>query len=201
MKKNTLSLALLCLAFPLLSQVIYIKGVEHYFELDINTCEVNQIPELSHPGTDISFHPDGTLYTLSWEGELFETNINSGENTLIHTFDNIDLWNSLVISEEGVAYASGLTGIISSYNFNTGEEIIHGPTGYAASGDLIFIEGELFMASNEDRIIKIDIENTTLSTVQINGDLEGDIFGLISYVENCEPPEIFSISSEGSKNL
>lgn len=203
MKNFALSLALLCLSSPLYSQVIYLNGKQNLFEFDVNTCEINQLPDVSASGNDISFHPNGSFYTLSHSGEISTLNPMTGESYSIHTFSGSitnSIWTSLVISNSGVAYATGSSGLLYSYDFSSGEQSYHGSIGYAASGDLIFYEEELYMAADGDKIIKINIANPENSEVIIDESVSGNIYGLVSYATQCTGKTIYAISgNEPSK--
>ena len=183
----------------LLAQVIYLSSTNNrIYRLDILTCDYEEVVRVSHAITDISFHPDGTLYGISGNGNLFEIDTISGLITGVHDFDG-QIFNSLTTSGDGTIYATGDEGALWSYNVSNDQAIFYGIIGFRATGDLTFYKGNLYVAVQNDRIVLIDINNPPNSRVVVDDDVDGEVFGIVSYSESCDSINCYAVSSGDSE--
>ena len=180
--KNILLILVLFLSLDQIqAQVIYLNtNSDDIFKLDITTCEYELVVHVDFNPTDISFHPDGSLFGIDPGGRLVEIDTISGSTSELHNF-NGQTFNSLTIAGNGIFYTTGDQGEIWSYNKNTDQATYHGKMGFRATGDLTFYKGELYVAALFDQIVRIDINNPPNSSVAIDVDISGEIFGIISY--------------------
>lgn len=181
-------------------QVIYISGATNFFiyRLNIVTCIYTPVVKVDRGLNDISFHPDGTLYGISAAGGLYEIDTLSGKTTFIYQFGSAQSYNSLTSSADGILYSTGDQGRLYSYNKATGIGTYLGLIGYNATGDLTFYKGKLYAAAENDRIILIDITNPPNSSIAIQGNIPGKIFGIVSYASSCDSISCYAISNGNS---
>lgn len=197
-----LLLLILCIAPALLSgQEIFLSTLDQrLYQLDLEDCSYQQIGNVPQGSTDICFHPNGYLYSVSGNGRLFQVNIATGAGTLVHTFENSasQLYTSLAADANGVFYTCGLNGRLFSYNLATNTGTYLGNVGYAAEGDLTFYNGQLYMAASGDDIVRVDINNPPNSSIAVNGNVAGRIFGIVSYAETCDSVSSYAFTDNAA---
>ncbi len=184
----------------LFGQVIYLSSTNNrIYRLNIVNCKYTQIVQLGRGITDISFHPDGTLYGVDSGGNLFEIDTITGSTTNVYKFNGAgQRFNSLTSSADGILYTTGDTGALFSYDKSSGTGTFLGLIGFRATGDLTFYKGKLYAAVENDRIILVDLNNPANSTVAIDENISGEIFGIVSYAESCDSINCYAISSGNS---
>lgn len=183
-------------------QEIYLSSLDNrLYRFNLAGCTYEQIGSVPGGSTDIAFHPNGNLYAVSTTGRLTLVNPATGGGTLVHAFEASasQLYTSLTASAEGIFYTCGLDGDLWSYNLATGVGAFLGNTGYPAEGDLTFYEGQLYMAASGDNIVRVDINNPAASTVVINGEIAGRIFGIVSYAATCESITTYALTSNPAR--
>lgn len=190
MKKYYILVAFFLCSIELSAQSLYLISTDYQlYSVNLDDCTLNFIADVNFNQVyDISFHPNGTLYGIGRNGDLFEIDILTGEVNTIHIFPHLNnqiRFNSLVISAEGIIYAADDNGDLYSFDLLTSTEIYYGNVGFSAAGDLSFYEGNLYMGANMQRIILVDLEFPTNSTIFIDDLVSGNIFGLSSDNENC----------------
>jgi hypothetical protein len=108
--------------------------------------------------TDIAFDPSGNLYGLSFTG-LYSINATTAVTTLIGSH-GIFNGNALVFGTDGTLYgASGTTTSLFTINTTTGFSTNLGIMGFRSGGDLAFNGGNLYLASDNNRLVRIDLVN------------------------------------------
>lgn len=166
------------------------------YRLDLSDCSYQQIGTMPGSSTDISFHPNGNLYSVNSTGSLFEVDVTTGNATLLHTFEPgaTQLYTALTISAEGIFYVCGLAGDLYSYDLDSDSGNFLGNVGFGAEGDLTFYEGELYMAAENDNIVLVDIDDPSASTIAVDGNVSGRIFGVVSYAASCEDISVYALT-------
>lgn len=190
-----------CCIFSLQSQEIFLSTLNNLlYRLDLADCSYEQIGVMPTSSTDISFHPNGNLYSVSSTGSLYEIDVLSGTANLIHTFEPgaSQLYTALTISAEGIFYACGLGGDLWRYDLATDTGAFLGNVGYGAEGDLTFYEGELYMAAENDNIVLVDISDPPNSSIAIDGSVNGRIFGVVSFAETCEEVSVYALTDNAA---
>jgi len=185
------------------AQVIYLSSTDNeIFRLNLSTCEYDFVVDVQEQVYDISFHPNGTLYGIAGNGDFYEIDTLSGATTFVNNFDigffSTSIYNSLTISGDGTVYATGTNGELWSFNIDTNTEIELGEIGFSATGDLTFIDGSLYAAVDGDRIVLVDINNPSNSSVVLNENIEGEIFGIVSFAEDCSDVNTYALSDGNS---
>lgn len=200
MKKIILLLIIFFCLGHVFGQAIYLSSTNNrIYRLNIKTCTYTQIVQLARGITDISFHPDGTLYGVDTGGNLFEIDTLTGSTTNIFQFNGAgQRFNSLTASADGILYSTGDTGALFSYDKSSGTGTFLGLIGFRATGDLTFYKGKLYAAAENDRIILVDLNNPANSSIAIDENIFGEIFGIVSYSESCDSINCYAISSGNS---
>ncbi len=198
--KQILTICLLIFfASKVFAQVIYVSTTDdELFRLDINNCTYEFVVEVQAQVFDISFHPNGNLYGIRGNGNFYQIDTLTGSITFIHDFNGQN-FNSLTIASDGLVYTTGGSGELWSYDISTDTEIYHGDFGYEATGDLTFFEGNLYAAISNDRIALIDIDNPSNSSVIIDENVPGNIFGIVSYAEGCNDVRSYALTNNNSQ--
>lgn len=181
---------------------IYISSSTNaLYRLEIETCNIELVTTIQNQALDIAFHPNGKLYGISAFGDFYEIDTLTGLTSNLHNFsiNSGQTYNSLTIASDGIVYTVGDMGELWSYDIDTDQNNFIGDIGYAATGDLTFYEGNLYAAANDDQIVRINLDNTINSEVIINQPIQGTIFGIVSFSENCEDITSYAISDENSR--
>lgn len=170
------------------------------YSLDLENCDYEFVALMPVSSTDISFHPNGNFYALGSAGQLYEIDLDNNNSQLIHTFQNgpNQLFTALTISAQGIFYACGLNGDLWSYEIATGVGQFLGNVGSGAEGDLTFYEGDLFMAAAGDNIVRINLQNPALSTIVIDENVMGRIFGIVSYAASCDSISVYALTDNAA---
>lgn len=185
--------------FHLSAQVIYLSTTDdRIMRLDIESCQYEEVIHLNRAMTDITFHPDGTFFGINNTGVLFIIDTLTGNTTDIHDF-NGQTFNSLTTSAEGIIYTTGDDGELWSYDVNTGLANFLGSFGHRATGDLTFYKGELYVAIQNDRIVRINLANPPFSSIILDENIPGEVFGIVSYTAGCDTINCYAISSGTSE--
>ena len=181
--------------FTAKSQIIYVSTTSNaIFRLNIEDCSTTFVCQCSRQLYDIAFHPDGSLYGISGNGNFFEIDTINCSTNLIFNFSG-QSFNSLTIGADGLVYTIGNDGELWTYNLVTSNAAYLGDIGYSATGDLTFYGGQLYCAVTGDRIVRIPLSNPTASTVIINDDIPGNILGIVSDVVSCTEINSYTITN------
>jgi len=195
MKSTLLATAILFLTHHLSGQIIYISSSNNaIYRLNIDECTNTFLVQVDRQVYDISFHPNGTFYGISGNGNFFVIDTLSGQTTNIHFFGG-QTFNSLTIGADGLVYTIGDDGELWTYNLVTDTATFLGDIGYDATGDLAFYKGKLYAAVTGDRIVQINLGMVSNSSVIINENIPGNILGIVSDVVNCTEINCYAITN------
>ncbi len=200
-KKSILILCMSWLTAGLYSQEIFLSTLSgELYSLDLSDCSYTLIGDMPLSTTDISFHPNGNLYAVTGSGRIYEIDVAAGTSSLEYIFEANpgQLYTALTISADGTFYACGLGGELWSYDLDSDTGQYLGDVGYGAEGDLTFFDGELYMAAEGDNIVLVDTENPSNSTVVVNDNVPGRIFGIVSYAESCEEVQTYALTDNAA---
>ena len=132
-------------------------------QVDVTTGDVSVIGNLGVTLTDIALDPSGNLYGISF-GALYSIDLATAATTLIGAH-GISGGNALVFGADGTLYgAGGSSRSLYTIDLDSGLGSAVGTTGFAASGDLAFNGGELFLSSASNQLISIDLDNGAAGT-------------------------------------
>jgi len=201
MQKTYFFFLLLTLSSNLPAQEIFLSTLNNLlYRLDLSDCSYQQVGAMPISSTDISFHPNGNLYAITSTGSLYQINTTAGTSTFVHTFAGgpSQLYTALTISANGTFYACGLNGYLWSYSLATNIGSYLGNVGVGAEGDLTFYDGQLYMAAENDAIVRVDTQTPANSVVVINGNVPGRIFGIISYAATCDDLSVYALTNNNA---
>lgn len=183
----------------MVAQVMYVSTFDNsLYRLDVNTCIYDSLTKIQAQISDITFHPNGDLYGISGNGVFYKIDTLSGGVSQIHDFDGQN-FNSLTTAGNGLIYTTGFSGFLWSYDIMNSNEVYYGQINFQASGDLTFYNGELYVAVVGDKIARVDFNDLSNSSIIIDQDVPGDIFGIVSYAEDCSNVNTYAITNEDSK--
>jgi gliding motility-associated-like protein len=166
----------------------------------METCEKTFITTINTPNTltDIAFTPDGKLWGVNGQGQVYEivpTNGNTSFEGLVNE-GNPDFITSLVGGEDGLLYSAGGGGNIYAFDPEDGTGIYLGNAGYGASGDLTFANGQLVMAAYGNQMVAVDLEDPSNSAPLLNFSTSSPVFGVVTIVEGCDESYTYASSSD-----
>ena len=195
MRHALLTTIFMVLAFLGHGQIIYVSTSDNsIYRLDLDKCTYDLVAQINRQLYDISFHPDGSLYGISGNGNFFSIDTLTGNTNLIYDFSG-QTFNSLTISADGLVYTIGDDGELWTYNLVTGVATYIGDIGYSATGDLAFYKGQLYAAVTGDRIVRINLTQPQNSVVVVNDNISGNILGIVSDVVDCTEINCYAISN------
>jgi hypothetical protein len=132
-------------------------------KVNIATGEVTMIGDMHKTMTDIAFDSSGKLYGVDGNA-LYQIDTTNAHVNRVGTVSLGDTHiNSLVFASDGTLYAA--SNYLYTINTSTGAtHFLGGGTGYLSSGDLAFINGNLYLSSRgssdaPDNLVKIDTLN------------------------------------------
>ena len=121
MKAGIVITFLLLWVFKPSAQVIYLLNENNGLErLNVKTCQAQLVSQIFYNLTDITFHPDGTLYGIDWLGIIVELDTITGSVTPVASLIG-EGFNSLTAAADGIIYATGHGGEIWSFNKSTNQ--------------------------------------------------------------------------------
>ncbi len=177
------------------TQDLYLNdGNNQLFVLQPETCTLDSLADMSSFFLDISYHPNGELYGIRGNGELFQVDTTDGSITLIHTFDN-QTYSSMTTSHDGHFYITGSSGELRSYDLASQEEILHGIIDAQVGGDLTFIAGELYLGGLGARLYCIDLDDPSNTELVVQMDTPGKVIGLTSIPIGCDSMVHYAVVS------
>ena len=203
-------LTVLCVCFisnhSLKGQSFYISNSQQELYLvDIGTCDATLVTNIDYLGenmNDIAFHPDGTLYGITGTGDLISINLTTGVGTFVLNIPQSggQIFTSLIASDDGIIYASDKVGRLIEIDVAvpsfTNLGIIM--PGNGAAGDLSFNGGDLYMASEDNTLVQVNINNpgssTTVATFPPTAD---DVFGVVSVFTSCTQITTYAMTNTG----
>ena len=167
---------------------VYLAGsCSGLYSIDIESCSTQLIGYTFAEFFDIAIHPfTETMYGITSEGFLYEIDKESAGISLIGLSETG--LNALTFASDGVLYAMKassddlyLIDIENAFATNLGSTGI----GVGASGDLTFIEGELYCSTTSDQMAYIDLNDIASSYIIGNFIGPGTVYGITSQGD-CE---------------
>lgn len=208
MKKNnrrTYFLLLLFFVEILNAQRIYVLDEKYQIGfLDVkDDCKFHLLCTITDIGgvTDISFHPNGKLYLLENTGKLFTLDTLDCSHQLVGNLPNgmNGRYNALTADADGVVYAAG--DFMAKFDPKTGEfsdlGALPDPWGWS-SGDLTFRDGTLFLVTQSNAILKVNLGNPKKSTVlfTLGVPTNSAVYGIVTAANGCNSQVTYATVSE-----
>lgn len=123
--------------------------------VDVATGSTTFVGNTGFALTDIAFSPTGDLYGISFS-DLYKVNSSSGATSFIGSLGAVSgTANALVFGADGTLYMAGSS--LYSVSTVTGNASVIGSIGYQSGGDLAFIGSDLYMASNSNELVKVNV--------------------------------------------
>jgi hypothetical protein len=154
--------------------------------VDIGTGAVSVIGGLQTNLGDIAFDSNGKLWGVDLYSNLYSVSTTTGIASIVGNSGDAVQFNSLVGGPGGSLYAAGLNSPkLYTINSATGADTVVGTTGFAAAGDLAFVNGTLYESAVDpknsavDDLIKITL-SPTFSATEVGSFGIPDVYGLAS---------------------
>jgi gliding motility-associated-like protein len=196
MSKNIILLSSLILLFYIKSnaQFFYYSGNANnlgIIDLSNGTCRDSNLYYYDGRFGDIAFSPDGRIFGTRGK-ELYD--ISNGGLILIGEFSgNV---NSLTCNSDGIIYGASDDGGLHTYDLTTKIFRRIGTIPYLPTGDLTFNDGELYMASENNRMILVNINNPSASqvfmTINTVDPLES-FYSVVTFAVDCDSVVTFAL--------
>ncbi len=187
-----------CFSLSLSAQSFLLNdGNEDLVEFDRFGCSTTIVENIGRY-TDIASHPDGNIYAVTSGGQIFRFNAGSGTVSDIGDFPPLsgDIYTALTAAANGELFAASKNdGRLVSYVPGTGNITDYGTMGFGAEGDLTFYQGEMYMASTSNQLVKINPNNPSQNSVFLTFDNTVEIWGIVSYVDACNT-ETYAFSND-----
>jgi hypothetical protein len=201
-KRSSLLLPLFCIfefgcASLLGSPTIYIDDSSGRLGVvDVQSGATTVIGSTGLNLTDIAFAPNGELYGLTFTG-FYRINPQTAACTFVGSH-GIPNGNALVFDSDGKLYAAGSQST-SFYQINpaTGVATALGNIGYFSAGDLAFKNGNLYLSSTTNELIRISLSSYSGTSLGPLG--FSSVFGLATGSNNVlygiSGTQIFSVNT------
>lgn len=146
------------------AQEIYLSQWGRIDQINIETLERSTLCQLSNGAyfADIALDQQGNFYGLE-KSELYRVDVNTGIATLV----NANLTGAgMVADADGILYLAAFN--LLRFDPATGIVENLGPLNHTCAGDLAFWNGELYMTSSDQNIIKVNIQHPDQSEIYMN---------------------------------
>ena len=148
-------------------------------KVDIATGNVTVIGNMGRTMTDIAFDPSGNLYGIDFS-RLYKIDKTTAAATLIGNL-GVSTANSLVFDNAGKLYLATSALYAVDLTSGTASRIGNGGIPYTSSGDLAFVNGELFLSSGLSGTNNLVQLNTSTGNATLVGSMGfPSVFGLAS---------------------
>jgi gliding motility-associated-like protein len=177
------------------TQNIYVSDIWDIWRLNPDNCSYSFVIHVNDYGLfDIAFDTSGNLYGISGY-KLLKINTINGNVKTITIFPDSSPLNAMTISAQNVVYVAGSDGGLFSYDIKSDVQSYLGNIGYGAAGDLTFYHGDMYMAAHMNRLIKVNIEDPSLSTLEFSYPMNGAVLGIVSDFRDCDDVDVFAVSN------
>ncbi len=159
------AIAFMGLSTPAHSSTMYISdSFGQLGTVDTTSGLVSVIGSFGQILTDIAFDPNGNLFGISFSN-LFSIDVETGSTTLIGAH-GVAGGNGLVFGSDGTLYAAGYsTSNLYSLDVDTGTGTSLGDMGFSSSGDLAFLDGDMYLSGSRGNLVSIDLSDLAASSV------------------------------------
>lgn len=167
------------------AQEMYFNSKTDLYKVNLNSCNVEQLYEIDN-FLDIAIAPDGQIYGVT-ENKIFQ--IDSMGSQLIHTIEQDsafvnDYFNGLTVSPSGVLYTVNTRSDLYAYDPVSKEQDSIGWFNSFSSGDITFLNGDIWLASGSDRLIRMNLE-TFETELLVDTFFQGGSHGLTTLINQC----------------
>lgn len=166
-----------------------------------NSCSKNIIVDVGISLSDITLHPNGKMYgTRFSQGTLVEVNLTQNNQfTTIIDFGNANPVG-MTAAANGKIYVTegGATSRLFEVDVTNNTFIVKGVLANGSAGDLSWSNGQLYNASADNKLVRVDIDNPANSVVigQFNTGGSETIFSLVTAYITCDSSITYGISNQ-----
>lgn len=196
--------SLIYFALPVNAQLMYYcdpDGNIHSFE--ISTCTNNKLFSATADSIvflDLTFAADNQLYGISNKKKLYRIDLANQQldqmPNCCETISNFG-FNSLTSDAHGNIYGAGKEVFI--YNLQTQDYKSLGPipSFMLPAGDLTFANGQLYFGALGSKIVQLNIDDPSASSVWFNTEDYTPFYGLGNNFSSCSSYQIYGTSQSG----
>ncbi len=170
---------------PLWSQNLLVNDSNgDLVSIDIEGCNTTVVADIGFY-TDIAAHPNGFFYGVNTVGKLTRINVQTGETNQVEDFTSTAYY-ALTANAEGLLFAASGLGDLVSYNPSNNQTTYYDNMGFKAAGDLTYYQGDMYMATDENKLVYIDPLDPSNNEVFIDfASSNSSIYGIVSTVDGC----------------
>ncbi|MEP2943004.1 MAG: VCBS domain-containing protein, partial [Hyphomicrobiales bacterium] len=174
----------------------YFTNLNEFGTIDVENGELTVLGDTNGATyADIAVTADGDLIALTFPNSSL-VKLDPETGNVLETIATPDLpfgTNALVAGSDGTIFAAGFqSGELYTVDPDTGSSTLIGDTGVTAGGDFAEVNGELFLSSSDQTIVRIELDQIdddgNIPTTQIAEDFEFT-------------DDLFAIASNGDGNL
>jgi gliding motility-associated-like protein len=185
-----------------ISQEFYIvaPGLKKVSLMNGNCSSGNVSPCSNSSGFSISMYKD-TLYTIDMSRNLRRSVIVNNVETACKIIATLSLqYNSLTVDSAGMLYGAHYN-TLSRIDPRSGKETILGTLPYPSAGDMIFYQGDLYLAADipSAGIVKINIDTPRLSKMYIPFQ-NRQVYGLVNIAVECNKNKVVAVEWTGTNS-
>jgi gliding motility-associated-like protein len=166
-----------------------------------NSCSKRLIKNVSISLSDITLHPNGKMYGCSFsQRKFYEIDTTNGTTTELFTFPSGTRPVGMTAAANGKVYVSEGDGVPSrlfEVNVTNNTFVVKGLLANGSAGDLTWSNGEMYNVSEDNKLVKINIETPENSIVigEFNTNTT-DIFSLVTNVYSCDSSVTYGITED-----
>jgi hypothetical protein len=180
------------------TSLIWVCSGSRLATYDVLSKEFTIIGSTTYVMFDIAMSPNGILYAVDGNNNLYTLNRKTGAPTLIGAVNPTVGTNALTFGQYGALYGMQNTNLVSINPVNA-EATVIGNTGFQTAGDLVFFNNNLYLASTTNQLVLVDIGNPSNS--QAVGDIPAT-YGLATvYVTEGNGNGAYHMYGTGAANL
>ena len=169
---------------------VFVTADRDLLAVNLSSCSTTLLCTVQSPSFtaigDLTYTPDGTLWGVGVNATLFTIDPNTGETNFVTTFPNGgELFTAMVADAAGILYIADEQGDLFTYDPATNTTDYLGDVGPGAAGDLTFVNGQLVMATINNTMIGINLDDPTNPEFILNFNVNNSIFGIVTFAEDC----------------
>ena len=173
--------------------------------IDAGNCSETTIVTTSVSLSDITLHPDGNMYGVNFTSrKLYRVNMTNGLVDEILTISEADKLVGMTADANGVIYITEgdvVPSRLFTVDLGTNTYESKGYLEHGSAGDLTWYFGKLYNASDNNKLVEVDVEDAANSVVvaDFTGVVKaGDrIFALVTVIEGCDNSATYGLSEKG----
>ena len=183
-------------ALALHAQQLLFNTAGALHEVDPENCSTSFLSALDRTYFDITFTPDGRLWGIDPAGVLYVIDPATGAATFVRVLPT-GFYNTLTADGNGRLYTFRDQQLVI-YDPATDGIDLRGSIPFVPAGDLTFVRGELYLASDGNGIIRIDVDDAASSVPVVADVFSGLLTGIVQAGADCANPVPYGITGDFS---